>query len=140
MTFNTENVVLTPLETFIKLEQKEMLTSLKSLVRDLKRDIKADPACYRETDDSEPSVDIRLCVDHIGAKPTLAAFPQDLSWELKIGDVSYDTHHSDFCGAACVDLDTIAEDLLVELVDQILEQDPHAVLTLVSMRYKETYP
>lgn len=108
------------LDRFITEERSSMLKTLKGIVRDCKAQIKRDPRSYVD-ESGVPSIDVRLCIDHIGAVPRLAAFPDDLGWEFKTGLVDYDQTHSDYCAASCIGLDSDAGELLESLINDIGE-------------------
>lgn len=121
--FDTTKVKLTPLEQFIKREQSHMLKDLKCLIKHGKAQIRQNHSLYKENADSEPTIDVRLCVDKIHATPHLAAFPEDFEWLFRTGHADYDQRHSEHCRASCIGLESDAESLLTELVSQLLEGD-----------------
>lgn len=99
------------LDAFIDKERSNMLVELHQIVTDLKKELAADPLPYKENDDDDPSIDIRLCID-------LSDFGG--SWIFRTGHVQFDQYHSQYCGASAV---TLAVDdvpaLLTELTGQM---------------------
>lgn len=111
---DTNKVKLSPLEAFIKSQERYMRRDINQIVKTCIGDIKRDPKAYTERGTDDPSIDIRLCID-LEPKPS--------SWIFRVGLSDYDPRHSEYCGGSCIGIDTKGEDLLLELVDQVLEQE-----------------
>jgi hypothetical protein len=93
------------LDDFLLTERPHMLEDLKRILIGAQLQMRRDPDLYTEHGTTEPTIDIRLCIDH--------------EWIFRTGDASYDQIHSDLCAASCIGLDSTAETVLADLVGQL---------------------
>lgn len=100
------------LTKYLELQYQHILHAVQEQVFRTQMELSLSPDSHCQVDGTEPSVDIRLCVD-LDPRP---------SWTLNIGDVSNDAYHSEFCAAGCIYLDNSAEELTRELIDQLTDE------------------
>lgn len=98
------------LEQFLIENKTDMLTNLTEIVADLKATMVSDPEAYTECGNDEPLIDVRLCID-LGDRHH--------GWIFRTGLSDYDQYHSEYCAASSIGLDTNAEKLLEELINQL---------------------
>jgi hypothetical protein len=103
---------------FVNQERAGMLRALEHIVKDLQRSLKADPGEYTEFGADEPTIDVRLCIDLWENDPNNSSRN---GWIFRTGSSDYDPYFSEYCAGLCVGLDTNAEDLLDELINQLEE-------------------
>ncbi len=104
------------IDQFIESKRSEMLRYLKILVRDCKGDIRRNgKALYMVDGMDEPSIDVRLCIDHRNYNGAVDGW----TWIYRTGSVDYDPVHSDFCGASAIGLTSTAEGILQDLLNGI---------------------
>lgn len=99
------------LDKFIKEEKHHMLRYLNELIPNLKSSIDAQPEEFKESEDDEPSIDIRLCID-LNDDGTG-------SWIFRTGDSSYDQQHSQYCSTTSIGIDSNAAELLDYLIQDL---------------------
>ncbi len=107
------------LNAFLAVARPEILRHLKSLVRHMIQEIKANPDLYIGDGDEEPSIDVRLCVDKPKELSSRVHPPSHWTWVVHTGSSDYDTYHSDYCAGSSVGIDTDAEELVSELIGDL---------------------
>lgn len=96
---------------FLTIVKSKMLKALKSEIHSSRPAMRRNPDLYKMDGDTEPTIDVRLCVN--------GNSEEGFDWQFRVGSVDYDESHSDHCAAGCFGLDTKANDLLEELIGQI---------------------
>lgn len=86
-----------------------MLRAMRFTVSDLQATLERNPEEYTEPGTDEPAIDIRLCID-------------PGRYIIRTGLSDYDLYHSRICAASCVTLETEAEELLNELIEEAENQ------------------
>lgn len=112
---------MTYLDQFLAAHKTDMLRALKGIVRDCQAQIRRDPSLYKETDESEPSIDVRLCVN-AGWEPGDDGIPR-FNWTFRTGCVDYDTYHSTHCAAWEITGACTASEVLDNLIEQLEDHD-----------------
>ena len=110
-----ENKQVMSLEQFIEENRQHMLVELGAIVHKLRNDMGIDPETYTEIGHTEPSIDVRLCVDLTPSRY------RQTGWLFRTGSSDYDSYHSEYCAASVITTETDARELLNELINQLDE-------------------
>jgi hypothetical protein len=97
------------LKKFVDTNRADMLADLRGIIERSKMEMRAYPKDYIEPGCENPSIDIRLCID----------LENHYGWIFRLGSSDYDPYHSEYCGGSSIQLDTVAEDLLGDLLSQL---------------------
>jgi len=97
------------LSKIVELQRPFITEELAEELKSAKRAMKDSPEDYTERGEEDPSMDVRL------------QFYPNGSWAVRTGLSDFDQDHRGFWGASSMGLDTSAEALAQELVDQVLE-------------------
>jgi hypothetical protein len=100
------------LNQFIESEKCHMFDCLRDIVSDLTDTMRQNPSDYVENGCDEPSIDVRLCID-------VDSNDKPVNWIFRTGLSDYDQVHSRHCAASSVQLDTNANSLLNDLINQL---------------------
>lgn len=105
-TAQTPETSPTRLFTFLQDAKPNILRELRKIIRDNRSDLRKNPELYKETSDSEPTIDVRLALNSFG---------DSYDWRLHVGSVDFDSNHSEYCGAGQFGVETTADELFEQL-------------------------